>query len=145
MELIWLDKKEPSFENDERAILYSQTLLALISETETLFNENIPLPIETKDWLDHSGNPTYQAVSYTSGYLRGLELSIQARDPYGVIDDEDKAQLQQTCLLLLSKVAHYQTEDKTLQTLFSGLPEYKEIIAVLPKLLSQYGFNCAQY
>lgn len=156
MERIWLEGKKPNFENDELAILYSKTLFSLINETEQCFQENSPLPIDTQHWLDESGLPTQQAVSYASGYLCGLELTIQIREPYNMIasdvasavdsngESEERAQLQQTCLLLLSKIAHYQTEDNMLQTLFSQLPSYQEITAVLPKLLAQHGFNCVE-
>ena len=52
------------------------------------------------------------------------------------------ANLQQTCLLLLDKLATIETNDTQKQAIFEQLPTRDEIIALLPILLSNYGHHC---
>jgi hypothetical protein len=68
--------------------------------------------------------------------------NVQAlRFPDGSAEDN----LQQTCLLLLDKLATTKTNDPQKLALFEQLPTTDEIIALLPTLLSRYGAQCLRF
>lgn len=133
MPLLFISE-ESHFSNEEIATDFAQTVLALYQQTQQVFSENIPLLFS----ISSNENATRQ---FAYGYLQAL-MMIDNLQVASFPEGSELGNLQQTCLLLLDKMATAETEDAQKLALFAQLPKNSEIIALLPTLLSHYGHLC---
>jgi yecA family protein len=127
---------ESCFSNEQLATDFAQIVLAIYQQARHCFQQQIPLALEN----DNKQTPqTLKIVDFANGYLQAVMLIDNMQvGPEG----ETAINLQQTCLLLLDKLASSETEDIQKLALFEQLPSESEIISLLPTLLSRYGHQC---
>ncbi|AGH80785.1 yecA family protein [Psychromonas sp. CNPT3] len=134
------DQCDPVFSTTELATQFAQVILAIFSCAQGCFQNNTPLALNSECWLDDKQQLRPIASAFALGYIDALEFINTLCDD--ATTNETTANLQQTCFLLLSKLAYPDTLDVALRTLFLDLPEYDEILRCLPTLLTTYGFQC---
>ena len=125
--------EEESLSNQEIATEFAQKVLAIYENCQQKLSLQVPL------YLPEEG-----VIEFANGYLQALMLidNIQTLSfPEGSAADN----LQQTCILLLDKLATPETNDVQKLAMFEQLPSTDEIIALLPSLLSHYGAQCLQF
>jgi len=127
-----------SFSDEKIASAFAQTIIAIYQQTIKTYQSDSPLPLCLEQRLCASESAS---VCFASGYLQALML-IDNLQLVQLREDSPIAQLQQTCLLLLDKLATTETDDAQKLALFEQLPTNTEIIALLPILLSSYGHQC---
>lgn len=127
-----------SFSDEKIASDFAQTVLAIYQQAIEYFKENRPLPsmIEASIFAQDLA-----ARHYAKGYLQALML-IDSLQLIQFSEDSPVTNLQKTCLLLLDKLATFETDDIEKLALFEQLPTKSEIITLLPVLLASYGHNC---
>ncbi|PKG39963.1 UPF0149 family protein [Psychromonas sp. Urea-02u-13] len=127
---------ESCFSNEKLATDFAQVALAIYQQSMHCFQQQLPLSLES----DNKQNPqVLKIVDFAQGYLQAVMLIDNMQlGPEG----ETAINLQQTCLLLLDKLASSETEDAQKLALFEQLPSESDIISLLPTLLSRYGHQC---
>ena len=121
---------EATFSSDQLASDFAQTVLAVYQQAMQCFQQQIPLALQSDN---------LKIADFAKGYLQGIML---IDDMQVSPEDEVVADLQQTCLLLLDKLASSETDDVQELALFEQLPSETEIKSLLPTLLSRYGHQC---
>jgi len=135
MPMLFLDEN-CNFSNEQVAGDFAQVILATHQQAMQCFQEQTPLILAT----DSSEASKDLAISnFANGYLQAEILidNMQTGAKSAIAND-----LQQTCLLLLDKLASYETDDVQKLAVFKQLPSESEIIGLLPVLLSRYGHQC---
>jgi yecA family protein len=142
--LLWEEGADISFDNEQQASEYAQTIFNIANEIELLYQQSIPLQdLECEKWLDCENNINTKGIQFAQGYLAAIEL-FNAQ--WSVIDDNDQTQhLLQTVILLLSKLAPAKHIDENLTAIFEQLPTPVEIVGILPLLLTNLAVSAAQY
>jgi uncharacterized protein YecA (UPF0149 family) len=127
-----------SLSSQEIASDFAQAVLAIYENSHQKLQQQIPLYLPI---IENVSEENESLSQYANGYLQALMLidNIQVlRFPDGSTEDN----LQQTCLLLLDKLASFKTNDPQKLALFKQLPTNEEIVSLLPTLLSRYGMQC---
>ena len=122
------------FSNEQLAIDFAQTVLAIHQQALISFQQQTSLaqpPLEDNETIMHYANGYLQAFIFID-HIQGTTF------PAGSSGEN----LQQTCLLLLDKLATGKTDEVQKLTLFAQLPTNAEILQLLPTLLSRYGHLC---
>jgi len=129
---------ESKFSNEQLASDFGQVVLAIFQQAHTTFsaNESLALMIENS-----VSSIEEAAVNFADGYLQAL-IMVDNMQLHRFAEDSDDANLQQTCFLLLDKIATIETKDEQKLALFAQLPSESEIVAILPVLLGRYGQAC---
>lgn len=142
--LLWQEGADISFENEQQASEYAQTIFNIANEIESLYQESTPLQdLDCEKWLDCDHNINIKGAQFAEGYLAAIELF---NSQWSVIDDDAETQnLLQTVILLLSKLAPTEEIDGNLSAIFEQLPTPAEIVAILPLLLTNLAVSGAQY
>tara|TARA_R110001583_G_scaffold16561_17_gene67911 strand:- start:6290 stop:6895 length:606 start_codon:yes stop_codon:yes gene_type:complete len=151
MPMLFVNADE-SLSSEKVANNFAQAVLAIYENCRDRLQQQLPLYIpdekslvEGENVLPYDEAIHHQKISqFAKGYLQALMLidNVQAlRFPEGSVEGN----LQQTCLLLLDKLANPQTTDPQKLALFEQLPSSDEIIALLPILLSRYGAQCLNF
>lgn len=126
------------FSDEKIASEFGQTILVIYQQAMQCYQDEKSLPLQ----LEQSASSTGQSwVNFANGYLQALML-IDNLQLTQFQENSAIAQLQQTCLLLLDKLATIETDDLQKQALFEQLPSNNEIITLLPTLLTSYGHQC---
>lgn len=129
---------ESSFSNEQLATDFAQTVLAIFQAAHQSFKHNTPLPL----MCEQSSFAVEEAiVNFADGYLQAL-IMIDNMQIHTFEEESEEANLQQTCFLLLDKLATMETKDEQKLALFAQLPSESEIAGILPVLLSRYGHLC---
>ena len=129
---------ECKFSNEQLATDFAQCVLAIFQQAHNDFNENTPLAMMSDE---SSFSNEEAAVNFADGYLQAL-IMIDNMQIHTFAEGSDEANLQQTCFLLLDKLATMETKDEQKLAMFAQLPSEVEIVAILPVLLSRYGQIC---
>jgi len=129
---------ESHFSNEQIATDFAQTVLAIYQQTHETFNQATALSL----MIENSTSSIEEAaVNFADGYLQAL-IMIDNMQIHVFAEGSDEANLQQTCFLLLDKLATIETKDEQKLALFEQLPDESEIVALLPILLGRYGKAC---
>ncbi|MEI6897114.1 MAG: hypothetical protein V5786_06460 [Psychromonas sp.] len=129
---------EGRFSSEKVASDFGQVILSIYQKANRCFTENSPLSL----MIGNSLSGTEEAIMHFSrGYLHAL-LIIDNLQSVVFPEGSAEANLQQTCLLLLDKLASVATQDAQKITLFEQLPSQHDIVLLLPALLSRYGQQC---
>jgi uncharacterized protein len=141
---LWQEDADISFENEQQAAEYAQTIFNIANEIESLYQQSTPLQeLECEKWLDCDHNINIKGEQFAAGYLAAIEAF---NSQWSVIDDRVETQnLLQTVILLLSKLAPAKDVDANLTTIFEQLPTAAEIVAILPLLLTNLATSAAQH
>lgn len=146
---VWLNamcrgEQAISFDSQAQAIEYAQMVLKLVEHIQVHYQEAIPLnDLECERWLDNQRNITNDAADFANGFLDAVQL---LNDKWVIIENNPATQgLFQTTILLLTKLTSPEGIPEKVKTLIDGLPEPAEIMAILPKLLSNLAYNAAQH
>ncbi|MCP4326465.1 MAG: YecA family protein [Psychromonas sp.] len=131
-------KDDDSFSDQQIATDFAQAVLAVYEQSIEYFQEDTPLPLMIEASVSTQNEA---ALNFANGYLQALML-IDNLQLMQFPDDSPVTNLQQTCLLLLDKLATVDTDDAQKLALFEQLPTHGEIITLLPVLLASYGHNC---
>lgn len=129
---------ESCFSSEEVANDFAQSVLTIYQQVNACFEQGLELPLLLEHSLSTHENATF---NFASGYLQALIMieNIQV-NPFS--EGSSEANLQQTCFLLLDKLATIETDDAQKLALFEQLPQHHEIVALLPSLLGNYGHLC---
>lgn len=129
---------ESKFSNEQLATDFGQVVLAIFQQAHATFSNNELLAL----MIDSSLSSIEEAaVNFADGYLQAL-IMIDNMQLNSFAEGSDDANLQQTCFLLLDKLATIETKDEQKLALFAQLPSESEIVALLPVLLGRYGQAC---
>lgn len=129
---------ESSFSNEKLASDFGQAVLAIFQQAHSDFTANTPLAMMIES---SSASNEEAAVNFADGYLQAL-IMIDNMQLHTFAEGTQEANLQQTCFLLLDKLATIETKDEQKLALFAQLPSESEIVMLLPVLLSNYGLVC---
>jgi len=129
---------ESSFSNEQLAADFAQSVLAIFQQAHSDFSANKPLAMMIES---STASNEEAAVNFADGYLQAL-IMIDNMQLHRFAEGTQEANLQQTCFLLLDKLATIETKDEQKLALFAQLPSESEIVALLPVLLSNYGLVC---
>ncbi|WP_413699393.1 hypothetical protein ACLKMH_18255 [Psychromonas sp. KJ10-10] len=124
---------EESLSSEEVATKLAQKVLAIYENCQEKLSLQMPIYI-----------PQEGIIQFANGYLQALMLidNVQA---LRFVEGSAEENLQQTCLLLLDKLATPETNDAQKLAMFEQLPSSEEIVALLPSLLSHYGAQCLRF
>ncbi|RBW47876.1 hypothetical protein DS885_00795 [Psychromonas sp. B3M02] len=140
---LWQADAEMTFDNEQQATNYAQKVLALSNEIQASYQEAIPLNgLQCHDWLTPDKQLTEQAVQFASGFLAAIEVFSEQWE--SVEGDSNSENILQTTILLLTKLAPVDANDPQFLAIVDQLPEYHEILAILPQLLSNLAYSAAQ-
>lgn len=131
MPMLFVNQKD-SLSGEQVATELAQKVVVIYENCQQNFALRTPLYVPESD-----------VIQFANGYLQALMLidNVQAlRFTAGSAEDN----LQQTCLLLLDKLATPETNDAQKLAMFEQLPSSEEIVTLLPSLLSHYGAQCLQ-
>lgn len=129
---------ESCFTHERIANDYAQSVLAIYQQMNASFEQGIALPLMLEQSMSTNENAIF---NFASGYLQAL-IMIDNMQMNQFVEGSPEANLQQTCFLLLDKLATIDTDDVQKLALFEQLPQQHEIITVLPSLLGNYGHLC---
>lgn len=137
MPMLFVNESE-SLSSEKIASDFALAVLAIYENSHQALQQQIPLclPIDKNVLAEDD-----KICQLANGYLQALMLidNLQAlRFP----EDSAEDNLQQTCLLLLDKLATPKSNDPQKIALFEQLPSNEEIVTLLPMLLSRYGAQC---
>ena len=137
MPLLFVEGKE-HFSDEKVASDFAQSVLAIYQQANANFLEDEPLKLT----CDMSCSAIHDAINnFAKGYLHAL-MMIDNLQMSSFVESSAEANLQQTCLLLLDKLANPDTQDVQKLAIFEQLPSHDEIVELLPTLLSRYGHIC---
>ncbi|WP_409439384.1 UPF0149 family protein [Psychromonas sp. GE-S-Ul-11] len=140
---LWQPNAEMSFDNELQATEYAQKVIALTNEIQAAYQEAIPLNgLQCHDWLTPDKLLSEQAVQFSSGFLAAIEIFNEQWE--SVEGDSNSENILQTTILLLTKLAPEDANDPQFLAIVDQLPEYHEILAILPQLLSNLAYSAAQ-
>lgn len=140
---LWQSEAEVSFDNEQQATAYAEKVLALTHEIQSAYQEAIPLNgLQCEHWLTPDNVLTAHAVEFCSGFLAAIELFNEQWE--SVEGDTNSENILQTTILLLTKIAPVDANDPQFLAIVDQLPEYHEILAILPQLLSNLAYSAAQ-
>lgn len=129
---------ESQFSNEQLASKFAQAVLAIYQQAHVCFENGLPLTL----MVEQSVTPHEHAIfNFSAGYLQALTM-IDNMQMHQFEEGSQEANLQQTCFLLLDKLATDETEDPQKLAIFAQLPTHNEIAVLLPELLSHYGALC---
>jgi uncharacterized protein YecA (UPF0149 family) len=137
MPMLFLSE-EVGFSNEKIASEFAQAVLTLYENTCENFLQKKPLLLPCEISVKSYNEATKH---FASGYLQALML-IDNSQGLRFTEGSIEGDLQQTCLLLLDKLATTETEDQNKLALFEQLPSESEIVILLPSLLSRFGQQC---
>lgn len=142
--LLYLWKEQViSFDNEQQAAEYAQNVLRLVNAVQGAYQEALPLvDLNCSQWLDQEQELTTDCIQFSAGFLAGVELFNA--NWFAVEGDENTQNILQTTILLLTKLAPPEDADEQIESLFEQLPEEKEILQILPQLLSNLAFSSSQ-
>lgn len=129
---------ESSFSHERIASDFAQSVLAIFEQVNQSIEAGQPLQMMIK-----SSNASEQDAifNFANGYLQAL-IMIDNMQMSQFEEGSAEANLQQTCFLLLDKLATRETQDEQKQAIFAQLPADSDIVLLLPELLSHYGKLC---
>ena len=136
---LWMQGRDPSFSSVILATDFASAVLQVYERVLMGYQEGHPLILSSNLWLDDLQQVTNQGCAFASGYLSGFQYVEENWNALNLLANSETQQLLQTTLLLLSKMATPNTEDLQMQALFKDLPTEKEIVNVLPQLLTTLG------
>ncbi|TEW55994.1 UPF0149 family protein [Psychromonas sp. RZ22] len=139
---LWRDGVDISFTDEQQATEYAQRVLNLVAHLQSLYAEATSLDeLNCQEWLDNDAL-TVEAVEFAAGYLAAIECF---NEQWLVTNEDENTQnLLQTSILLLSKLAPSEEVDQQLLDLFEQLPDFAEILQILPQLLTNLAYCAAQ-
>lgn len=141
---LWQDQSDISFENEQQATEYAQKVLTLVANIKGLYEQGLPLnDLNTLQWLDDQQQLHLDAVQFSAGFLAAIAL-FNAHW-VALESDENTQNILQTTILLLTKLAPPEEVDQQMLDLFQQLPEFAEIVQILPQLLSNLALSAAQH
>jgi len=129
---------ESSFSNESIAGDFAQSVLAIYQQAKHYFEQGRPLPLMIQSSTAVEQEATF---NFANGYLQAL-IMIDNMHMSRFEEGSAEANLQQTCFLLLDKLATLETEDAQKLALFAQLPTNSDIVVLLPELLTHYGKLC---
>lgn len=132
-----------SFDDEKQAADYAKTVLKFVSTVQASYEEALPLnELECTKWLNEDKSVAQNGIEFATGFLAAIELF---NAEWLVVEhDENTQNILQTTILLLTKLAPPEEIDQQLNDLFEQLPEFSEILHILPQLLSNLAFSAAQ-
>jgi len=140
---LWKSNAEMSFDNEQQATDYAKSVIALTNEIQTAYQEAIPLNgLQCHDWLTPDKQLSEQAIQFASGFLAAVEIFNEQWTT--VEGDSNSENILQTTILLLTKLAPADANDPQFLAIVDQLPEYHEILSILPQLLSNLAYSAAQ-
>ncbi|WP_354624923.1 UPF0149 family protein [Psychromonas sp. MME2] len=138
--MLWQQDKAFNFTSEALANEFATTILTAYQACLEQYQSQQPLALMMRDtWLDENKQITAAGMAFATGYLRAFQY---AEEVWGQLSEEsgaEFAQIVQTTMLLLSKMAHVKTEDVAMRELFMQLPSMHEIVDSLPMLLTAMG------
>lgn len=137
--LLWKNNVDPSFADEELAAEFATAALQFQAHCQTSYRQSNGLNLPVDNWLNDDSQLTVEGSQFASGYLLAFHAIEAYWQALNLQPGSEPAQLLQTTMLLLSKMATPDTEEPEMQTLFTQLPEPKEIVQVLPQLLMTLG------
>ncbi|GLS89988.1 hypothetical protein GCM10007916_10550 [Psychromonas marina] len=129
---------ESSFSSERMASDFAQTVLAIYQQVNQTFEQGLPLQLMIQNSISAEQDATF---NFANGYLQALTLIDNMQSSH-FEEGSAEANLQQTCFLLLDKLATLETDDAQKMAVFTQLPTNSEIVALLPELLTHYGQLC---
>ncbi|MEH6454128.1 MAG: YecA family protein [Psychromonas sp.] len=123
---------------------FATAVLAFNDDCLVNFQQATALLLPTAQWLDQFAQITEQGQNFAVGYLSGFHRIEDSWNTMEIESGSDFEQILQTTTLLLSKLANPNTDDLEMQNLFEQLPDFNEIVASLPMLVSTLGFFALQ-
>ncbi|WP_193755512.1 UPF0149 family protein [Psychromonas sp. psych-6C06] len=124
------------FSNATLATEFANAILAIYEQSERDYSNTAELNIDAIVLADER-----RVHAYANGYLQAMIL-FDNLEINTFCEGSPEANLQHTCLLLLDKLTFNEEVDEQKKAVFAQLPEYSEIIALLPTLLGRYGQQC---
>ena len=129
---------ESNFSNEKLASDFAQSVLAIYQQASQTFEQGLPLQLLIQNSISTEQDAMF---NFANGYLQAL-IMIENMNMSQFEEGSAEANLQQTCFLLLDKLATRETDDEQKIALFEQLPSNNEIVALLPDLLTHYGKLC---
>jgi len=140
---LWKENECISFEDEKQATEYAENILSFVSEIQALYQQALPLSaLNCENWLDDKGQISTNALQFATGFLNAIELFNEHW--VSVENHESTENLLQTSILLLSKITPIEDQDPQMQAIFTQLPNFDEILKILPQLLSNLAYGAAQ-
>ena len=133
--------QQNTFSSEALATNFAETVLAVHSQTVHHLENDIPLTLAVDNQINNKAGLSDATITYTQGYLHALSM-LENLQPVSFEEGSDASNLQQTCLLLLDKIASWDTTDSEKLAMFELLPSHSECIDILPTLLCRYGYHC---
>ncbi|MCW8996437.1 MAG: UPF0149 family protein [Psychromonas sp.] len=136
---LWKQGSAPSFASETLAVDFASAALQFYENCLLNYQQSTPLILPVEQWLNEEQQVTDTGIAFASAYLSGFEHVKDGWQRLNVAPESEAAQLLQTTMLLLSKMATPDSNDQQMQALFRQLPDMQEIVAALPQLLSALG------
>jgi len=141
---LWKQGVSPTFSQQQLAVDFASAVIQFYDACIAQYQQATALLLPTEQWLDEYSQITGQGINFAIGYLSGFHHVEQCWDSVNIESGSEFEQILQTTTLLLSKVAAPNTDDPQMQDLFNQLPQFNEIAASLPLLISTLGFLALQ-
>jgi yecA family protein len=141
---LWKKGVSPTFSQQQLAIDFATAVLQFHDDCLAHFQQATTLHLPTELWLDQSSQITDNGQYFAVGYLSGFHCIEDSWNNTEIEAGSDFEQVLQTTTLLLSKVANPDNNAPEMQSLFSQLPDFNEIVTSLPMLISTLGFFSLQ-
>ncbi|WP_028862102.1 UPF0149 family protein [Psychromonas aquimarina] len=144
MPFLWAEDSAPSFSDEQTAVDFAAAVLQFYEQCLVCYQQLLPLPLPTEQWLDQELQVTAQGRLFAAGYLSAFHSIEAVWQSLDLQPGSEAEQLLQTSMLLLSKLAASDSDETQMQFLFSQLPDMPEIVDLLPALLSKLGHFSTQ-
>lgn len=141
--LVYLWHDEISFDNEQQATEYAQTILKTASEISALYQTMAPLnALNCESWVNEDQEINHNGSQFAAGFLGAIEL-FNAQWA-STENDETVQNMLQTTILLLTKLLPIEEVDPQFLEIIDQLPEVTEVLKVLPQLMSNLAYSAAQ-